>query len=53
MIIQFSNIGCPLVGDNKYGKGKGISDVKLWAYRLEFKHPTKDEVMIFEVEPKW
>lgn len=51
--LQFSNIGCPLVGDRKYGKDKGISNVKLWAYRLEFKHPTRDEVMEFELEPKW
>lgn len=51
--LQFSNIGCPLIGDTKYGNSKGKSDVKLWAYKLEFKHPTKDEVMRFELEPKW
>ena len=51
--LQFASVGCPLVGDSKYGKGKGNSDVKLWAYRLEFKHPTKDEVMVFELEPRW
>ncbi len=52
--VQFSNIGHPLVGDNKYGKiEKGRSDVRLWAYSLEFKHPTKDEVMKFELKPNW
>lgn len=51
--FQFANIGCPLVGDSKYGKEKGTSNVKLWAYKLEFKHPTRDEVMKFELQPKW
>lgn len=52
--VQFSNIGHPLVGDNKYGKiEKGRSDVRLWAYSLEFKHPTKDEIMKFELKPNW
>lgn len=51
--VQFANIGCPLVGDSKYGVDRGRSDVKLWAYKLEFKHPTKDEDMEFKLEPKW
>lgn len=52
--VQFSNIGYPLVGDNKYGKlEKGRSDVHLWAYCIEFKHPTKDEYMSFSIKPSW
>lgn len=52
--VQFSNIGYPLVGDNKYGKPeKGRSDVHLWAYCIEFKHPTKDEIMSFSIKPSW
>lgn len=51
--LQFASIGHPLVGDSKYGKDNGKSDVKLWAYKLSFKHPTKDEIMEFELEPKW
>ena len=52
--LQFSNIGHPLVGDAKYGNDKkGRSEVMLWANSLEFKHPTKDEVMKFEILPSW
>ena len=28
------------------------TQIALWAYRLEFKHPTKDEIMKFECKPK-
>jgi len=52
--VQFSNIGHPLMGDAKYGNDKkGRSEVMLWAHSLEFKHPTKDEVMKFEINPSW
>lgn len=52
--VQFANIGHPLIGDNKYGPlRKGRSDVRLWAYSLEFKHPTRDEIMKFELKPDW
>ena len=50
--LQFANIGHPLVGDSKYGKDKGLSNVALWSYKLKFKHPTKDEEMEFKLEPK-
>jgi len=52
--LQFSNIGHPLVGDTKYGiDKKGRSEVILWAYSLEFKHPTKDEIIQFSIAPSW
>ena len=53
--VQFSNIGHPLVGDNKYGSHaeKKRSDIHLWAYSLKFKHPTKDEIMEFTIKPDW
>ena len=52
--LQFANINHPLVGDAKYGRDKkGRSNVMLWAYSLEFKHPTKDEVMKFCLNPSW
>lgn len=51
--LQFANIGHPLMGDSKYGKDKGLSNVALWSYKLKFKHPTKDEEMEFVLEPKW
>ncbi len=52
--VQFANIGHPLIGDAKYGiDKKGRSEVMLWAYSLEFKHPTKDEIMKFDIKPDW
>lgn len=51
--VQFSNIGYPLYGDVKYGKeiNKRGQDLALFAYSLTFFHPTKDEVMQFNVLP--
>lgn len=49
--LQFSNIGNSLYGDQRYG----IQDKKqiaLWAYRLEFKHPTKNEALNLECKPQ-
>ena len=50
--VQFANSGHPLIGDQKYGKSNPGIQIALWAYELEFKHPTKDEVMKFNVYPK-
>ncbi len=50
--VQFSNIGHPLYGDQKYGKDNKVSQIALWAFSLEFKHPTKDEIMHFSCLPK-
>ena len=50
--VQFANSGHPLVGDQKYGKSEPGVQIALWAYELEFKHPTKDEVMHFTCMPK-
>lgn len=50
--VQFSNAGHPLVGDQKYGKSNPGVQIALWAYELEFKHPTKDEVLKFNAFPK-
>ena len=50
--VQFANINHSLYGDQKYGKGPQNAQIALWAYKLEFKHPTKDEVMSFECKPK-
>lgn len=49
--VQFSNAGHPLVGDQKYGRADYNTQIALWAYSLEFKHPTKDEYMKFEFKP--
>lgn len=49
--VQFANIDHPIVGDVKYGKNiKG--DLALFACKLKFFHPTKDEVLEFEELPE-
>ncbi|MBQ9267502.1 MAG: RluA family pseudouridine synthase [Clostridia bacterium] len=50
--VQFASRGHALYGDQKYGNGPKNTQIALWAYRLEFKHPVKDEVMHFECKPK-
>lgn len=50
--VQFSHAGHPLVGDQKYGRTNPGVQIALWAYELEFKHPTKDEIMKFNCYPK-
>ncbi len=50
--VQFSNAGHALIGDQKYGKSNPGVQIALWAYELEFKHPTKDEIMKFNCYPK-
>ncbi len=51
--VQFSSRQNPIYGDGKYRSSyqskKGIA---LWAYRLSFEHPTKKEVMTFELLPQ-
>lgn len=50
--VQFSQIGCPVLGDVKYGNNpKGRSYPALWSYSLTFIHPVKKEEMIFEKNP--
>lgn len=43
--VQLSSIGCPIVGDNKYGYPRGNKDksICLHAYKLSFTHPIKKE----------
>ncbi len=52
--VQLAGIGCPLVGDNKYGKDKTRASKKLglWAGRLEFVHPVTKEKMVFVAPPE-
>lgn len=51
--VQFANIGCPLVGDGKYGKIEGKSDIMLFSHLICFQHPTTKEEMEFRLSPKW
>ncbi|MDH5603886.1 MAG: RNA pseudouridine synthase [Cyclobacteriaceae bacterium] len=45
--VQLSKIGCPIIGDNKYGwKGKkNAQEIGLHARKLEFNHPVTKEAM--------
>lgn len=50
--VQFSSRGNSLYGDQKYGKGPANTQIALWAYKIEFKHPTQDKSLTFECKPK-
>lgn len=54
--VQMAHMGCPIWGDRKYRQtpetGRGISNLALCAYRLEFFHPKKKKKMVFEIVPK-
>ncbi|TDO21840.1 RluA family pseudouridine synthase [Pedobacter duraquae] len=52
--VQLSTLGCPIVGDNKYGypRGSRKGSICLHARRLQFTHPVKKEpVNIFAKLP--
>ncbi len=51
--VQFSSIGNPLYGDQKYGQkqNKVGQNLALWSYYLSFFHPTKDEYLEFTFNP--
>lgn len=53
--VQFSSRGKPLYGDQRYGGefSKVKQRIALWAYEVEFVHPTKKEVMKFSLKPKY
>jgi 23S rRNA pseudouridine1911/1915/1917 synthase len=63
--VQMAHMGCPLVGDEKYGmiERQGGQDIKvvirgktslaLCSYRLEFVHPTTGKKMDFSIQPEW
>ena len=49
--VQFAYHNHPLLGDEKYGS-KGRYPLALYAYRLEFTHPTTKERLNFSLIPK-
>lgn len=49
--VQLSSHNYPIYGDQKYGIDKQGIQIHLWAYKLKFKHPTKDEIMEFIYYP--
>ena len=48
--VEFSSRGYPLYSDQRYGR-KEKGDIALWAYELEFVHPTLKETMKFTAYP--
>lgn len=65
--VQMAHMGCPLIGDEKYGKmtagedamdqsgrsgKKEKSQLALCSYRLEFTHPTTGKRMDFSIQPQ-
>lgn len=51
--VQFSSIGNPLYGDQKYGAkvNKTGQQIALWSNRITLTHPTKKEEMSFRCNP--
>lgn len=49
--VQHAHAGYPLWGDARYGGGKPGQQIALWAVKLSFKHPTKDETLSFCAQP--
>lgn len=50
---QLAHVGCPLVGDMKYGSGNkaGHSSIALWSSSISVPHPTTKEVISFRHTP--
>lgn len=53
--VQLSSMGCPIIGDVKYGAAQPNDDgsICLHARALEFVHPVKKEKMKFETDPPY
>lgn len=51
--VQMSTIGCPLVGDQKYGAhlNKPGQQIALWSFELGFPHPVTKEPLRFTSAP--
>ncbi len=52
--VQMSTIGCPIIGDDKYGAtilslDCGINGIALCAYKLEFQHPLTREHLSYQL----
>jgi 23S rRNA pseudouridine1911/1915/1917 synthase len=49
--VQFSIIGCPILGDLKYGDDGKKHNMALWSYHIAFKHPVAGEDVKFKCAP--
>lgn len=45
--VQMAEMGCPIVGDRKYGRQDSIGKLALCAYQLEFLHPKTKKSLSF------
>ena len=50
--VHLAQIGCPIVGDRKYGANDSVKrQVRLAACKLEFTHPVSGKNMLLEYHP--
>lgn len=49
--VQMAHMGCPLVGDSKYGKKQCVDNLALCSYRLIFEHPISRKVCDYKITP--
>jgi 23S rRNA pseudouridine1911/1915/1917 synthase len=51
--VQFATVGCPLVGDQRYGAHltKQGQQIALWSTELSFEHPVSKETLSFTSAP--
>ena len=49
--VQMKEMGAPLWGDHRYGRGIPGQQIALWGYRLTFEHPTTKNIMTFQHLP--
>lgn len=58
--VQLAHIGCPLIGDSKYGitdttgnaRTRSDNALALCSYRLQFTHPTTGKQMDHQIKPR-
>lgn len=48
--VQFSHYGYPLYGDHKYGIERDKTTIALFAQKIEFDHPVKNQKVIFSLK---
>ena len=49
--VQMKEMGAPLWGDHRYGRGMRGQQIALWGYKLTIEHPTTHNVMTFQDLP--
>ena len=48
-----ANSGHSIFGDQKYGTRGKLKQIRLWAYEIEFEHPTTRKMLKFYDYPDW